>query len=98
MLTVEFSGYPSYPDEVRTSNYPQFGRPSATINGERPTRIVLRGSYPNHVTHEVRNQLTDWFFTKCIMAMHHTNKRVEIDADLPEELAQWYIAVEHYKG
>jgi hypothetical protein len=32
------------------------------------------------------------------MAMHHTNKLVEIDADLPEELAQWYIAVEHYKG
>lgn len=98
MLTVTFSGYAKHPGEERTSVYPQFGRPSAKIDGERPTRLRLSGSYNNHVTHEIRNQLTVWLFTQCVMSMHATNRYVEIDADLPDELAQWYIAVEHYKG
>lgn len=95
MLTVTFSDYAGYPGETRTSVYPQFGLPAMKIDGVRPKRAVLSGSFPNHVTHEIRNQLTDWFFTKCIMGMH-MDRVVEIDADLPDELAQWFIAVEHY--
>ena len=97
MLTVTFSDYPQHPGEVRTSVYPQFGQPSATIDRDRPRHILLSGSYLNHVTHEIRNELSNWFFNKCIGAMH-MDRCVQIDAELPAELDQWYIAVEHYKG
>ena len=96
-MQVTFSDYAKHPGETRVSVYPQFGKPSAYINGDRARKIVLSGDVPTPKNQEERDHMTAWFFLDCIMSMH-MDRCVEIDCDLPEELTQWLIAVEHYKG
>ena len=99
MLTVVFSEYAEHPGVTKEINYPGWGIPAISIDGDRPRKLVLVGELDVDMRDDVeRNKLNHWFWHMCVDRMDMNEREVIIDVDLPEQLTQWMRAAEYYKG